>query len=823
MPIHSHDHDHEVRLHSTIGRGPAGHSVSVSVVEGDPADTYRLQFKDSVTGDVLQTTPNMDPGARIHSYDDVMLDVDDSPYTISLSVLDATGDVRVGDYVLYKGVGSTDIQFMCVGLVSSVTSANVTFGEYFKVSGSVGDLADFSVTTTKLADRSVTSEKIGLNAVTWDNLGSSAKTVVRKITRNVDGESRQFGEIVGNGGNVTLEVAPVDPSTGLVPIFNIPPVGTNRIVDGAVTYDKLNADAKTSISKWSLYDSVRGSRDYYTIYAPGNVVDFAPVDSQGLIQTNNLPMESRNPVQTFDTVAAMQAATWLKAGMTCHTNGFHASGDGGAAYYTVSASGTANGMDVLALQGGLFATLVVTEPYVTPEQFGAYGDGTHDDTAALNYAFSNYGVISGVRGASYLISETVYISTENGFDGNGCEFCTSANFAAESRTKQPSLIAVFVQGNGQVADNRKISDFTIRESEAVAGLIGMYVGAAVAYDSQASTNGIAVMSRKFENVVINGFATGLYITEAWDCSFDNVMVSGSRTACCEIKGQSVNNRFDQCGFYGARVSQYALRFDFNDYYSLRSEGNTFSGCFIGEAVTGIFVRHTLAYSFVGCIIDLNSGHAIHDAGGAEMVYTNCYIYSTLVDASIVNGGTVYLAGLAAPDATVKSSFIGCSILNSSNGSNSVIMLANRFSDSFINCYINKPFRAIQSPTKTIIIGCTFAGSGNDAIYGYSPSKHVAFGNVNAVDGAKLFDNGFSDFVIKHGTATATSGTGGEISLHHEGGLTFYVLIPSVTSNVAYHLSAANNGANYSYLMLYNTSGSAVPNTEVTFNYVIIGM
>lgn len=56
------------------------------------------------------------------------------------------------------------------------------------------------------------------------------------------------------------------------------------------------------------------------------------------------------PVQAFDTVADMQAATYLEAGMTCHTNGYTTSGDGGAAYYTVGTSGD------IALQGGLYAT-----------------------------------------------------------------------------------------------------------------------------------------------------------------------------------------------------------------------------------------------------------------------------------------------------------------------------------------------------------------------------------------------------------------------------------------------------------------------------------
>lgn len=87
----------------------------------------------------------------------------------------------------------------------------------------------------------------------------------------------------------------------------------------------------------------------------------------------------------FDTVADMAAATDLATDMICHTNGFHTSGDGGAAWYEIKSTGTANAMDIIACQDSLLAHLIITEPFVTPEMFGAYGDGTHDDTSALQY------------------------------------------------------------------------------------------------------------------------------------------------------------------------------------------------------------------------------------------------------------------------------------------------------------------------------------------------------------------------------------------------------------------------------------------------------
>lgn len=130
-------------------------------------------------------------------------------------------------------------------------------------------------------------------------------------------------------------------------------VTTGKIADGAVTPNKI-PDGSVSLAKLS-----------------NDVTDILD-----------------GTVRAFDTVADMQSATDLEAGMVAHTNGFHAAGDGGAAFYTVGTAGTANGMDILALQNSLIATLVITESYVTPEMFGAYGDGIHDDTSAFIAALS---------------------------------------------------------------------------------------------------------------------------------------------------------------------------------------------------------------------------------------------------------------------------------------------------------------------------------------------------------------------------------------------------------------------------------------------------
>ena len=91
-----------------------------------------------------------------------------------------------------------------------------------------------------------------------------------------------------------------------------------------------------------------------------------------------------NVAWTFDTVADMKLATNLVNGSYAKTLGFRSVDDGGGALYYITSSGTANEMDVIAI-GALFANLVDDREY-TAKQFGAYGDGTHDDTTYLQEA-----------------------------------------------------------------------------------------------------------------------------------------------------------------------------------------------------------------------------------------------------------------------------------------------------------------------------------------------------------------------------------------------------------------------------------------------------
>ena len=105
----------------------------------------------------------------------------------------------------------------------------------------------------------------------------------------------------------------------------------------------------------------------------------------------------------FDNVAAMKASTDLENGMIAHTLGFHIKGDGGEAWYSISNSGTANEMNVIAC-GDLYATIIYVKPYVTLEMFGGSNDNTTENDDAFEAAVRTGKTIKLISGGTYKFS-----------------------------------------------------------------------------------------------------------------------------------------------------------------------------------------------------------------------------------------------------------------------------------------------------------------------------------------------------------------------------------------------------------------------------------
>ena len=365
-------------------------------------------------------------------------------------------------------------------------------------------------------------------------------------------------------------------------------VTTDKLADNAVTTDKID-DESITLSKMDA-------------------------DVLNLLEGN---------VKAFDTAADMQSAM-LAVGDICHTNGFHASGDGGAAFYKIVASGTANGMDVLAC-GDVFAVLVNNAS--NPACYGADANGSENAAPAINRCIEvNKGSAIKFSPGTYRVESAILLPHMNDekvdVDFNGATIIADA-----SMTYMLGVGYNNPQSSGEAAQKKTF----FRNGNLI--------------NNDDEDCGIAIQTADyyknatFENMFIKNFKIGLKIGETVDVAADvqlnNCMFvyhDSMDSSTIGIIQNGSDNKITDCRIYGfyktIQLNGSSLfisnvhnlpqgSFITDDYTTYQDLQNT---VFIEANAGGLYA--------VNCYCD-TTGTFVYIKGNHSIQMVNCHAYSYL--------------------------------------------------------------------------------------------------------------------------------------------------------------------------------------------------
>ncbi len=170
------------------------------------------------------------------------------------------------------------------------------------------------------------------------------------------------------------------------------------------------------------------------------------------------------PGDLSGTLTALKSATNLTIGDFVVTTGYNANGDSGDNTYEIvaAATGTDDGGSFIDLAGsGLQAKGLFPKGFVNLKQYGVAGNGTTDETAAIQAALdsmttSNTSILTGVFGDTYLLTAAIRIPANIQFLGNWATLKTDVSAFARGTTVGVGAVITNKNSditNGSVIDN----------------------------------------------------------------------------------------------------------------------------------------------------------------------------------------------------------------------------------------------------------------------------------------------------------------------------------------------------------------------------------
>ena len=227
----------------------------------------------------------------------------------------------------------------------------------------------------------------------------------------------------------------------------------------------------------------------------------------------------------FKNIEEMKSAS-LKEGEVCITLGYHTENDGGGGQYLITYSPAlvedkAN-THYLYTSDTLRAEFV-SDGTVTPEQFGAYGDGTRDDYKAIMLCMNSGYDVHFIRNHKYRINTAIPVDNDTFIDFNGCtiipQYCDGVSKVYSSTEDPISNVTLknvtFDMENGSSAiniqhptKNLNIENVTIKNEK----LYGMRFGSLY----KASISNCAINTAEGNTVAVGiGIDGDIYTTDPY--------------------------------------------------------------------------------------------------------------------------------------------------------------------------------------------------------------------------------------------------------------------------------------------------------------------
>ena len=478
----------------------------------------------------------------------------------------------------------------------------------------------------------------------------------------------------------------------------------------------------------------------------------------------------------FDNVESMKNATNLINGSYAKTLGYYDINDGGEATYKITNTVSETEYQE-ELVNGLFATLIIDNDSVNVHQFGAKGDGTTDDSNAINLALSSKAYnISFIKGNTYMV---------RGYEPGQPEGSTTGLIRTTGliipSNKNVDLSESTIKCITNSRQNYNI--FTIAEKENIILKNGTIIGDRATHTGATGEWGYGVAIKSSTNITLDN----LKISECWG---DGINLNNNGNDSILNKNITINNCI--CD-------------------SNRRQGISIENGDIINVINSQFINtgNNNLYTAPGAGCDVEPGASQNIV--KNVLFDNCSFNSNYGAGLILNGTNVSLI-------TVNN----CKLINNKqNGSNSSLAILNAKDIKVLNCIGEREEETNSNFSVPV------NAKGNVSFRGNSfKNMYLSMTNTNLSNSAIVFENNYFyrnidlpyNSTIQSLNSTNTTGNNILIIKNNK-----FINIPSVSSSFV----KIDTGSSFKKVFIennlfkYSTRGIALATNSIIKNNNIV--